>query len=153
MVDRRIDLASTRQRTTIYASKWRAFSTCLVSRVFGNLKSILTCTLFTGTWPYNLKWDGPRTPHTKRASVCDRHCFIVRTNFIFYRILDDVNASRAASQQISFLFVNLRFGEVLSEHGKLFPKDLKRRQMKISIVAGFALLLLLVLTLAVGQYL
>ncbi len=78
--------------------------------------------------------------------------FIVRTNFIFYRILDDVNASRAASQ-ISFLFVNLRFGEVLSEHGKLFPKDLKRRQMKISIVAGFALLLLLVLTLAVGQYL
>ena len=79
--------------------------------------------------------------------------FVVRANFIFYRILDDVNASRAASQQISFLFVSLRFGEVLSEHGKLFPKDLNRRQMKISIVAGFALLLLLVLTLAVGQYL
>jgi hypothetical protein len=78
--------------------------------------------------------------------------FIVRANFIFYRILDDVNASRAASQQISFLFVNLPFGEVLSEHGKLFPTDLKRRQMKISIVTGFALLLLLVLTLAVGQY-
>jgi len=79
--------------------------------------------------------------------------FIVRANFIFYRILDDVNASRAASQQISFMFVNLRFIEVLSEHGKLFPTDLKRRQMKISIVAGFALLLLLFLTLAVGQYL
>jgi hypothetical protein len=67
-------------------------------------------------------------------------------------ILDDVNASRAASQQIIFLFVNLRFREVLSEHGKRFPTDLKRRQMKICIVTGFALLLLLVLTLAAGQY-
>ena len=78
--------------------------------------------------------------------------FIVRANFIFYRILDDVNAGRAASQQISLQFVNLRFGEVLSEHGKLFPTDVKRRQMKISIVTGFALLLFLVVTLGMGQY-
>jgi hypothetical protein len=78
--------------------------------------------------------------------------FIVRANAIFYRILDEVNANRAASQRISFLFVNLRFGEVLSEHGKLFPIDPKRRRMKISMVVGFALLLLLVLTLVVGKY-
>lgn len=78
--------------------------------------------------------------------------FIVRANFIFYRILDDVTASRAASQQISFLFVNLRLGEVLSEHGKLSPADVKRRQMKISIATGFALLLVLILALALGQY-
>jgi hypothetical protein len=77
--------------------------------------------------------------------------FIVRANFIFYRILDDVNASRAASQQISFLFVNLWFWEILSEHCKLFPSDVKRRQMKISIVTGFTLLLL-ALTLAVGEH-
>jgi hypothetical protein len=59
--------------------------------------------------------------------------FIIRANFIFYRILDEVNANRAASQQISFLFVNLRFGLVVSEHGKLFPRVPKRRQMKIPL--------------------
>ena len=60
--------------------------------------------------------------------------FIIRANLIFYRILGDVNANRAANQQISFLFVSLRFGEVMSEHGKLFPRDPKRRQMKSPFV-------------------
>jgi hypothetical protein len=63
-----------------------------------------------------------------------------------------VNANRAASQQISFLFVNLRFGEVMSEHGKLFPIDPKRRQMKISLGIGFGLALLGVFVLALVQY-
>jgi hypothetical protein len=36
--------------------------------------------------------------------------FIIRANFIFFRILDEVNANRPDSQQISFLFVSLRFG-------------------------------------------
>jgi hypothetical protein len=78
--------------------------------------------------------------------------FIIRANLIFYRIFGDVNANRAANQQISFLFVNLRFGEVMSEHGKLFPRDPKRRQMKISVGIGFGLaLLLIVFVLALGQ--
>jgi hypothetical protein len=78
--------------------------------------------------------------------------FIIRANFIFYRVLDEVNANRAASQQISFLFVNLRFGLVMSEHGKLFPRDTKRRQMKISGGIGFSLALISFLALALGQH-
>lgn len=78
--------------------------------------------------------------------------FIIRANFIFFHILDEVNANRPASQQISFLFVSLRFGEVMAEHSTQFPTDPKRRQMKMSVGTGFALLLLLVLILAVGQY-
>jgi hypothetical protein len=78
--------------------------------------------------------------------------FIIRANLIFYRILDDVNANRAASQQISFLFVNLRLGEVMSEPCKLFPRDPKRRQMKISLGIGFGLALLVVFVLVLGQY-
>jgi len=78
--------------------------------------------------------------------------FIIRANLIFYRILDDVNANRTANQQISFLFVNLRFREVMSEHGKLFPRDPKRRQMKISLGIGFGLAILVVFVLALGQY-
>jgi hypothetical protein len=71
--------------------------------------------------------------------------FIVRANLIFFRILDEVNTSRPASGQISFLFVNLRLAEVMTEHGKLFPIDQKRRQMKISVGIGFGLLLAMVL--------
>lgn len=78
--------------------------------------------------------------------------FIIRANIIFYRILDDVNANRAAGQQISFLFVNFRLGEVMSEHGKLFARDPKRRQMKISLGIGFGLGLLGVFVVALGQY-
>jgi hypothetical protein len=78
--------------------------------------------------------------------------FIIRANFIFFRILDEVNANRPASQKISFLFVSLRFKQVMSEHRKLFPSDPKRRQVKISIGAGFLLILLFILTIAVGQY-
>jgi hypothetical protein len=63
--------------------------------------------------------------------------FITRANVIFYRIFDEVNSNRAANQQISFLFVNLRFEEVMSEHGKLFRRDIKRRQMKTSLRIGF----------------
>jgi hypothetical protein len=78
--------------------------------------------------------------------------FIVRANFIFNRILDDVNVNRAASQQSGFLFVNLRLGEVMSEHGKLFPRDPKRRQMKISLWIGFGLALVSFFALALGRY-
>jgi hypothetical protein len=79
--------------------------------------------------------------------------FIVRANFIFFRILDDLNASRPADQQISFLFINFRLPLVLSEHRQLLPSDTKRRQMKISLVTGFALLLIFVLALAAAQFL
>jgi hypothetical protein len=68
--------------------------------------------------------------------------FIIRANFIFYSILDEVNANRAGSQQIDSLFVNRRFGEVMSEHGKLFPGDPKKHQMKISFGVGFSLALI-----------
>jgi hypothetical protein len=78
--------------------------------------------------------------------------FIIRANVIFYRIFDEVNANRAANQQISFLFVNLRFGEVMSEHGKLFPSDPKRHQMKTSLGIGFGLALLLVFLLSLSRY-
>jgi hypothetical protein len=77
--------------------------------------------------------------------------FIIRANFIFYSILDEVNANRAGSQQIGPLFVNLEFGEVMSEHGKLFPGDPKRRQMKMSLGVGFSLILIAFLALAFGQ--
>jgi hypothetical protein len=78
--------------------------------------------------------------------------FIIKANVIFYRILDDVNASRTVSQQISFMFVNSRFGEVMSEHGEMFPKDPKRRQMKITLGIGFGLLALsAIFVLALGQ--
>lgn len=77
---------------------------------------------------------------------------IARANFLFYRILDDVNTTRATHQQISFLFINLRFAQVLSEHRKLFPTDSKSRQMIISLVTGFALLLVFVLVLTLSQF-
>jgi len=76
--------------------------------------------------------------------------FIVRANLIFFRILDEVNAKRAANEQVSFLFVGLRLVEVTSEHGRLFPQDKKRTQMKTATLIGFALLLALVLA---SQYL
>jgi hypothetical protein len=78
--------------------------------------------------------------------------FIMRANFIFYRVLDEVNANRAGSQQIGPLFVNLRYGQVMSEHAKLFPGDPKRRQMKISTVVGFSLILVAFFALASGQH-
>ena len=62
--------------------------------------------------------------------------FIIKANVIFYRILDEVNAARQRSDQISFLFVGLRFTEVIGEHATLFPADRKRNQMKAS--AGLA---------------
>jgi hypothetical protein len=78
--------------------------------------------------------------------------FIIRANFIFYSILDEVNAKRAGSRQIGPLFVNLRFGEVMSEHGELFPGDPKRRQMKISLGVGFSLALVAFFALTFGQH-
>ena len=74
---------------------------------------------------------------------------IIRANVIFGRMLDEVNSNRAANEQISFLLVNLRLGQVIAEHSRLFPTDKKRRQMKISGGIGFALLLLVLLCLAV----
>lgn len=79
------------------------------------------------------------------ATVC-----ITRAYVIFGRILNEVNSKRGASEQVSFLFANLRFGQVLAEHQQLFPGDEKRRQMKISACIGFALLAVLLLCLAVG---
>ena len=73
--------------------------------------------------------------------------FIIRAHLIFFRILDEVNANRAASQQISF-----RFAGVMSEHAKLFPMDGKRRRIKVCLWVGFALLLLFALVFAVGNY-
>ena len=74
--------------------------------------------------------------------------FVIRANVIFYGILDEVNATRQGRDQISFLFVGLRFAEVMSEHGRRFPVDRKRKQMKMSIGIGFALLLVLFVVLA-----
>lgn len=56
--------------------------------------------------------------------------FVIRANVIFYRILDEVNATRQGRDQISFLFVRLRLAEVMSEHGRRFPVDRKRQQIK-----------------------
>ena len=39
-----------------------------------------------------------------------------------------------------------------TEHGKLFPRDPKRRQMKISLGIGFSLALVSFLALALGQH-
>jgi hypothetical protein len=78
--------------------------------------------------------------------------FIIRANVIFYSILDEVNANRAGSQQIGPLFVNLRYREVMPEDAKLFPGGPKRRQMKISAVVGFSLILLAFFALAFGQH-
>ena len=75
---------------------------------------------------------------------------IIRANAIFGRMLDEVNSNRAANEQIYFLFVRLRFGQVMDEHARPFPTDKKRRQMKISCGIGFALLFLVLLFLAVG---
>jgi hypothetical protein len=75
---------------------------------------------------------------------------IIRANVIFGRILDDVNSSRGANDQISFLFVNLRLRQVLAEHRELLPADDKRRQMKISLWIGFALFAVSATFLAVG---
>lgn len=79
------------------------------------------------------------------ATVC-----ITRAIVIFGRILKEVDSKRGANEQVSFLFVNLRFGQVLAEHQQLFPGDDKRRQMKISACIGFALLAVLFIRLAVG---
>jgi hypothetical protein len=59
-------------------------------------------------------------------------------------MLDEVNSSRAANEQIGFLFVKFRFGQVMDEHARLFPTDKKRRQMKISLGIAFALFAVLV---------
>ena len=75
---------------------------------------------------------------------------IIRANVIFGRILNEVNSSRGANEQISFLFVNLRFGQVLAEHRQLFPADDKRRQMHIWLWTGFALIAVFAIFLAVG---
>jgi len=73
---------------------------------------------------------------------------IIRANVIFGRMLDEVNANRAANEQISFLFVNLRFGQVMTEHARLFPTDKKRRQLKISLGIAFGLFAVLAIFLA-----
>lgn len=76
--------------------------------------------------------------------------FIIRANVIFGRILDEVNSNRGPSEQISFLFVNLRVGQVVAEHQRLFPADQKRRRMKISFGIAFCLFAVLAIFLAVG---
>lgn len=75
--------------------------------------------------------------------------FIIRANVIFFRILDDVNTSRAANQQVSFLFVNLRAAQVMVEHSERFPADRKPHQMKVFFAVGLALILLTFLVLVV----
>ena len=79
------------------------------------------------------------------ATIC-----IIRANFIFGRILDEVNSTRGANEQISFLFVNLRFEQVLAEHRQLFAADDKRSQMKILLWIGFGLFAVFAIFLAVG---
>jgi nitrate reductase NapE component len=73
---------------------------------------------------------------------------IIRANVIFSRMLDEVNSNRAANEQISFLFVNLQFGQVIAEHARLFPTDKKRGQLKISLGIAFALFAVLAIFLA-----
>jgi hypothetical protein len=79
--------------------------------------------------------------------------FIIRSNFIFDHILDEVNTHRAPNEQIGPLFVNWRTGEIMDEHERLFPSDLKRRQMKISMYVGFALMGLMVIAVVVANLL
>jgi hypothetical protein len=71
------------------------------------------------------------------AIVC-----IIRANiiFIFYQILDEVNAKRPLSQQTSFVFVNLKMFDIQSQHEAFFPSSQKRKQFYIWTGIGLALL-------------
>ena len=67
---------------------------------------------------------------------------ILISNFVFYRILGEVNRSTPADQQTILSRLGLDFFGVLRSHRKLFPQSAKRRQMWSFQIAGFALLLL-----------
>jgi nitrate reductase NapE component len=82
------------------------------------------------------------------SSVRDGHNPIIRANVIFGRMLDEVNSNRAANEQISFLFANLRFSQVMAEHARLFPTDKKRRKLKVSLGIAFVLFAVLAIFLA-----
>jgi hypothetical protein len=62
------------------------------------------------------------------------------STLIFYEILDEVNAKRPLSQQISPIFVNLKTFDILSQHVALFPSSQKRKQMYILGGVGVALI-------------
>ena len=63
---------------------------------------------------------------------------ILLANFIFATILGEVNGRRGPQEQISMLFVNVRFFEVVRLHKELFPESRKRTVMYVFAALGFA---------------
>jgi hypothetical protein len=66
---------------------------------------------------------------------------IITSNVMFYRIFDDVNSKRPREQQFGFMFVNIRFFEIMGEHTRSFPESRKRSLMYLWAGSGFALFL------------
>jgi hypothetical protein len=65
---------------------------------------------------------------------------IIKANIVFYQILDEVNANRPPNQQTSFIFVNVRAFDILSQHAALFTTSRKRKPMYLWTGVGFVLL-------------
>jgi hypothetical protein len=70
---------------------------------------------------------------------CAAVFLIVMANIVFYSMLGEVNGKRSPNNQISMLFVNVRFFEVIRIHKELFPNS--RKPLATLALAGLGIAL------------
>jgi hypothetical protein len=78
------------------------------------------------------------------AILISAFVLIAIANSYAYEVLGEVNGKSPPEKQISRLFVNMRFFDVLQRHRELYPSSLKRKRLNQYAFTGFALLLILV---------